>query len=74
MLLFFVFLIALRTAAGVNITLPKASSISGGVQVGCRPLTEVPTEPKIIFRTLALSKSSVSSLPLASMCGEIPLE
>ena len=31
---FFVFLIALRTAVGVNITLHKASSISGGVQVG----------------------------------------
>ena len=33
-LLFFVLLIALRTAVGVNITLHKASSISGGVQVG----------------------------------------
>ena len=33
-LLFFVFLIVLRTAADVNITLHKASSISGGVQVG----------------------------------------
>ena len=33
-LLFFVFLIALWTAVGVNITLHKASSISSGVQVG----------------------------------------
>ena len=33
-LLFFVFLIALRTSVGVNITLLKASSISSGVKVG----------------------------------------
>ena len=68
----FVFLISLRTAVGV--TLHKASSISSGVKVGSWPLYVTPTEPTQLFSTVALSKSSVSSLPLASLSGEIPLE
>ena len=58
----------------MNITLPKASSIIGGVQVGCRPSSVITTKPKKIFRTVALFKSFVSNLPLASMSGKIPFE
>ena len=45
-MLFLVLFIAFRTAAGVNIILLKASSITGGVQVGCRPSAVIPTKPK----------------------------
>ena len=74
-LLFLVFLIAFKAAAGdVNITLSNASSITGGVQVGLQPSSLVPAEPIPLFRMVASSKTSASSLPLASMSGEIPLE
>ena len=38
--------ISFPTAAGVNITLPKALSTTGGVQAGCRPSSVIPTEQK----------------------------
>ena len=58
----------------MNIILHKASTISGGVQVSLMAIVCNTHGTKKILRTEALSKSSVSSLPLASMSGEIPLE